>query len=102
MKTPMNLGHALQHAETHGGHFLDYMKPSIPTCPDGMRLLSSNEVPAPGDYFKWNPADSGRGWQLITAAQSNMHGLPVLTIRHRCGQDQLEFCARAALQSPKE
>lgn len=58
--------------------------------PKKSRLMRPDEVPEPGDWAKW--ANSPREiWVEITRGNTMLYGLPVATIRHRAGQEQLMF-----------
>lgn len=57
----------------------------------GARLLTELEVPQAGDYCKWSQSQRDE-WIEIKTGNTFRTGLPVATLRHRCGQPELQFC----------
>lgn len=59
--------------------------------PKGARFLSDTDVPRPGDWCKWSESKRDE-WREIPARDTMRSGLPVATIRARCGQSAMRFC----------
>lgn len=57
----------------------------------GARLLKENEVPQVGDFCRWSESKRDE-WREIPKGDTFRHGLPVATIRTRCGQPEMQFC----------
>ena len=62
--------------------------------PAGATLLGANDVPQAGDYSRWSGSARDE-WQIIGQTHTQRYGLPVATIRARCGQPELAFCTFA-------
>lgn len=58
----------------------------------GARIMGENEVPQKGDFCRWS--ESPR--DIWVEVGHRFIGLPVATIRHRAGQDQLQFATSRA------
>jgi hypothetical protein len=59
--------------------------------PKGARLLNESEVPRPGDFCRWSQSKRDE-WREIPRGDTMRSGLPVATIRTRCGQSEMQFC----------
>lgn len=75
-------------ASTACGAIEEILNLTVPMA--GTRLLLPSEVPQVGDFSRWSESPHDN-WIKIRPGQIFL-GVPVATMRVRCGQPQLAFC----------